>query len=92
MRNDWQNFLAKATIGGDWQKFTDWASNTLIPVLRSAEKEVAAFWSTLADESKSAILIGILGAVGAAFTALAIPVIAAVWPFLAIGAAVGVSL
>ena len=90
MRNDWQNFLAKATIGGDWQKFTDWASNTLIPVLRSAEKEVAAFWSTLADESKSAILIGILGAVGAAFTALAIPVIAAVWPFLAIGAAVWV--
>lgn len=90
MRNDWQNFLAKATIGGDWQKFTDWASNTLIPVLRGAEKEVAAFWSTLADESKSAILIGILGAVGAAFTALAIPVIAAVWPFLAIGAAVWV--
>ncbi|CAA0264966.1 tape measure protein [Klebsiella oxytoca] len=90
MRNDWQNFLAKATIGGDWQKFTDWASNTLIPVLRSAEKEVAAFWSTLADESKSAVLIGILGAVGAAFTALAIPVIAAVWPFLAIGAAVWV--
>lgn len=38
MRNDWQNFLAKATIGGDWQKFTDWASNTLIPVLRSAGK------------------------------------------------------
>ena len=88
MRNDWQNFLAKATIGGDWQKFTDWASNTLIPILRGAEKEVAAFWSTLADESKSAILIGILGAVGAAFTALAIPVLAAIWPFLAIGAAV----
>lgn len=88
MRNDWQNFLAKATIGGDWQKFTDWASNTLIPVVRGAEKEIAAFWSTLADESKSAILIGILGAMGAAFTALAIPVIAAVWPFLAIGAAV----
>ncbi|HIF6303055.1 TPA: tape measure protein [Klebsiella michiganensis] len=88
MRNDWQNFLAKATIGGDWQKFTDWASNTLIPVVRGAEKEIAAFWSTLADESKSAILIGILGAMGAAFTALAIPVMAAIWPFLAIGAAV----
>lgn len=88
MKNDWQAFLAQATIGGEWRKFTDWAANTLIPLARSAEKEVAAFWSTLADESKSAILIGILGAVGAAFTALAIPVIAAVWPFLAIGAAV----
>lgn len=88
MKNDWQAFLAQATIGGEWQKFTDWAANTLIPLARSAEKEVAAFWSTLADESKSAILIGILGAVGAAFTALAIPVMAAIWPFLAIGAAV----
>lgn len=90
MKNDWQAFLAQATIGGEWQKFTDWAANTLIPLARSAEKEVAEFWSTLADESKSAILIGILGAMGAAFTALAIPVIAAVWPFLAIGAAVWV--
>lgn len=90
MKNDWQTFLAQATIGGEWRKFTDWAANTLIPLARGAEKEVAAFWSTLADESKSAILIGILGAVGAAFTALAIPVIAAVWPFLAIGAAVWV--
>ena len=90
MKNDWQAFLAQATIGGEWRKFTDWAANTLIPLARSAEKEVAAFWSTLADESKSAILIGILGAVGAAFTALAIPVIAAVWPFLAIGTAVWV--
>ncbi|HAT1602841.1 MAG: tape measure protein [Klebsiella pneumoniae] len=90
MKNDWQAFLAQATIGGEWQKFTDWAANTLIPLARSAEKEVAAFWSTLADESKSAILIGILGAVGAAFTALAIPVMAAIWPFLAIGAAVWV--
>lgn len=90
MKNDWQAFLAQATIGGEWRKFTDWAANTLIPLARSAEKEVAAFWSTLADESKSAILIGILGAMGAAFTALAIPVIAAVWPFLAIGAAVWV--
>ncbi|HGY2542166.1 tape measure protein [Citrobacter freundii] len=88
MKNDWQAFLAKATIGGEWQKFTDWAANTLIPLARKAEKEVAEFWSTLADESKTAILIGILGAVGAAFTALAIPVIAALWPFLAIGAAV----
>ena len=90
MKNDWQAFLAQATIGGEWQKFTDWAANTLIPLARSADKEVAAFWSTLADESKSAILIGILGAVGAAFTALAIPVMAAIWPFLAIGAAVWV--
>jgi len=88
MKNDWQAFLAQATIGGEWQKFTDWAANTLIPIARSAEKEIAEFWSTLADESKSAILIGILGAVGAAFTALAIPVLAALWPFLAIGAAV----
>lgn len=88
MKNDWQAFLAQATIGGEWQKFTDWAANTLIPLARSAEKEVAEFWSTLADESKTAILIGILGAVGAAFTALAIPVMAAIWPFLAIGAAV----
>ncbi|NCB85935.1 MAG: tail tape measure protein [Gammaproteobacteria bacterium] len=88
MKNDWQAFLAEATIGGEWQKFTDWAANTLIPIARGAEKELARFWSTLADESKSAILIGILGAVGAAFTALAIPVLAALWPFLAIGAAV----
>ncbi|HCQ8598870.1 TPA: tape measure protein [Klebsiella michiganensis] len=88
MKNDWQAFLAQATIGGEWQKFTDWAANTLIPLARSAEKEVAAFWSTLADESKSAILIGILGAVGTAFAALAIPILAAIWPFLAIGAAV----
>lgn len=90
MKNDWQAFLAQATIGGEWQKFTDWAANTLIPIARSAEKEIAEFWSTLADDSKSAILIGILGAVGAAFTALAIPVLAALWPFLAIGAAVWV--
>ncbi|MCI1669219.1 MAG: tape measure protein [Citrobacter freundii] len=88
MKNDWQAFLAQATIGGEWQKFTDWAANTLIPLARKAEKEVAEFWSTLADESKTAILIGILGAVGAAFTALAVPVMAALWPFLAIGAAV----
>ena len=88
MKNDWQAFLAQATIGGEWQKFTDWTATTLIPLVRKAEKEVSTFWSTLADESKSAILIGILGAVGAAFTALAIPVIAAVWPFLAIGAAI----
>lgn len=88
MGNDWQVFLAKATIGGDWQKFTDWAANTLIPLVRRVESEVAEMWSSLADESKTAILIGILGAVGAAFTALAIPVMAAVWPFLAIGGAV----
>ncbi len=90
MGNDWQAFLAKATIGGEWQRFTDWAANTLIPIVRGAEEEVAEFWSTMADESKTAILIGILGAVGAAFAALAIPVLAALWPFLAIGAAVWV--
>ncbi len=90
MANDWQAFLAQATIGGEWQRFTDWAANTLIPVARSAEKEIAEFWSTLADDSKSAILIGIIGAVGAAFAALAIPILAALWPFLAIGAAVWV--
>lgn len=90
MANDWQAFLAQATIGGEWQRFTDWAANTLIPVARSAEKEIAEFWSTLADDSKSAILIGVLGAVGAAFAALAIPILAALWPFLAIGAAVGI--
>ncbi|HHE5075064.1 TPA: tape measure protein [Citrobacter freundii] len=88
MANDWQAFLAQATIGGEWERFTDWAANTLIPIARSAEKEVAEFWSTLSDDSKSAILIGILGAVGTAFAALAIPVLAALWPFLAIGAAV----
>ncbi len=88
MGNDWQVFLAKATIGGDWQKFTDWAATTLIPLVRRVESEVAEMWSSLADESKTAILIGILGAVGAAFTALAIPVLAAIWPFLAVGAAV----
>ena len=90
MGNDWQAFLARATIGGDWQKFTDWAATTLIPIVRSAGLELSEFWSTLANESKAAILIGILGAVGAAFTALAIPVLAALWPFLAIGAAVWV--
>ena len=90
MGNDWQAFLARATIGGDWQKFTDWAATTLIPIVRSAGLELSEFWSTLANESKTAILIGILGAVGAAFTALAIPVLAALWPFLAIGAAVWV--
>jgi hypothetical protein len=31
---------------------------------RSAEKEVAAFWSTLADESKSAILMVFLALLG----------------------------
>lgn len=88
MKNDWQAFLAQATIGGEWQRFTDWTANILIPVVRKAEKEVSTFWATLSDDSKSAILIGILGAVGAAFAALAVPVLAATWPFLAIGAAV----
>lgn len=88
MKNDWQAFLAKATIGGEWQKFTDWAANTLIPVARKAEKEVAEFWSTLSDDSKSAILIGILGAIGSALALVAGATLAAIWPFLAIGAAV----
>lgn len=88
MTNDWNAFLAQATIGGDWQRFTDWAAKTLIPMARKAEKAVAQFWVALTDESKTAILIGILGTLGAAFTALAIPVLSATWPFLAIGAAV----
>ncbi|WP_052522482.1 tape measure protein [Citrobacter amalonaticus] len=88
MGNDWTAFLAKATQGGEWQRLTDWLAGTIIPAVREAENNFAEFWSTLADESKSAILIGILAAVGAAFTALAIPVLAATWPFLAIGAAV----
>lgn len=88
MKNDWQAFLAQATIGGEWQKFTDWAANTLIPLARSAEKEVAEFWSTLSDDSKSAILIGILGAIGSALALVVGATLAAIWPFLAIGAAV----
>lgn len=88
MTNDWNAFLAKATIGGEWQRFTDWAANTLIPIARAAENEIADFWSHLADESKTAMLMGILAALGAAFAALAIPVLAATWPFLAVGAAV----
>ncbi|NUL35040.1 tape measure protein [Kosakonia sacchari] len=88
MKNDWNNFLAEATIDGDWTGFTDWAADTLIPWARDAEKAVADFWSTLSDDSKKAMLIGILAAVGSAFAALAIPVFAATWPFLAVGAAV----
>ncbi|EDV0261311.1 tape measure protein [Salmonella enterica subsp. salamae] len=88
MKNDWQAFLAQATIGGEWQKFTDWAAKTLIPLARSAEKEVAEFWSTLADESKAAILIGILGTITAALAPLAIAAISAAAPFLAFGAIV----
>ncbi|KAF1367475.1 tape measure protein [Yokenella regensburgei] len=88
MKNDWQAFLAQATIGGEWQKLTDWMANILIPWARKAEKEVAEFWSTLADESKSAILIGILGAVASALALVAGALLAAIWPFLAVGAAV----
>ncbi|TNV17882.1 tape measure protein [Buttiauxella sp. B2] len=88
MKNDWDIFLASATEGGEWARLMSWVSQNIVPGFRSAEKAVAQFWSTTTDESKASILIGILGAIGAAFAALAIPVLAATWPFLAVGAAV----
>ncbi|HEY3591938.1 MAG TPA: tape measure protein [Buttiauxella sp.] len=88
MKNDWDSFLATATQNGEWSHLMSWVATNVIPVFKSAEKGVAKFWNTTTDESKSSILIGILGAIGAAFVALAIPVLAATWPFLAVGAAV----
>ena len=88
MGNDWTAFLAKATQGGEWQRLTDTLASVVIPAVRKVENYVAEFWSTLADESKVAILMGILATLGAGFTALAIPVLGATWPFLAFGAAV----
>lgn len=88
MKNDWDIFLASATGGGEWARLMSWVHQNLVPGFRTAEQAVAKFWTTTTDESKASILVGILGAIGAAFAALAIPVLAATWPFLAIGAAV----
>lgn len=88
MKNDWDGFLATATQNGEWAHLMSWIATNVTPVIRDAEKAVAGFWNKTTDESKASILIGILAAIGAAFTALAIPVLAATWPFLAVGAAV----
>lgn len=88
MKNDWLAFVAEATEGGEWAKLMGWINNNITPAFRSAEKSVAKFWRTTTDESKASILIGILGTLGAAFAALAVPVLAATWPFLAVGAAI----
>lgn len=87
MKNDWTNFLASATEGGEWSRLMGYIANDVLPVVRDAEQSVAKFWATTNDESKKNILLGILAAIGAGFVALAIPVLAATWPFLAIGAA-----
>lgn len=88
MSNDWTAMLTDMTSGGDWQKLTDWLANNVMPIVKEAEKWFAQFWKTTTDQSKANVLIGILAAIGAAFTALAIPVIAATWPFIAFAAAV----
>lgn len=88
MKNDWLAFVAEATEGGEWAKLMEWINNNITPAFKSAEKSVAKFWSTTSDGSKASILIGILGTIGAAFAALAVPVLAATWPFLAVGAAI----
>lgn len=88
MKNDWDGFLATATQNGEWAHLMSWIGNAVTPKIKEAEKAVAGFWNKTTDESKASILIGILAAIGAAFTALAIPVLAATWPFLAVGAAV----
>lgn len=88
MKNDWSSFLAVATSGGEWSKLMSWIMTNVVPTFKSAEQGIAKFWATTTDQSKADILIGILASIGAAFVALAIPVLAAVWPFLAVGAAV----
>ncbi|MGK0743563.1 tape measure protein [Yokenella regensburgei] len=88
MKNDWDSFLATATKNGEWAHLMSWIASNVTPVFRDAQKKVAEFWNTTTDASKASILIGILGTIGAAFAALAVPVLAAVWPFLAVGAAV----
>lgn len=88
MKNDWTNFLASATEGGEWSRLMGYIANDILPTVRDAEQSVAKFWATTTDESKKSVLLGILAAIGAGFVALAIPVLAATWPFLAIGAAV----
>lgn len=92
MKNDWDAFLATATAGGEWKKLMGWMANTVIPAVKKAEEAVSDFWRTTTDDSKKNILLGILGALGAGFLALAIPVLAATWPFIAIGAAVWLAL
>lgn len=88
MTNDWNAFLAKATIGGEWKRLADFFANELLPIIRGVENTVADFWSSLTDESKAAFLIGILGAVGAALAALAVPALTAMAPFILIGGAI----
>lgn len=90
MKNDWNSFLAEATSDGEWSRLMSYIANNITPTMREAEQSVAAFWSTMTDQSKANILLGILAAIGAGFVALAVPVMAAVWPFLAVGAAVWV--
>ena len=88
MGNDWDTFVATATKNEEWAHLMDWIAKNVIPVFRNAETAVAKFWAGTADESKASILVGILGTLGAAFAALAVPVLAATWPFLAVGAAI----
>ncbi|HEY2452884.1 MAG TPA: tape measure protein [Scandinavium sp.] len=88
MGNDWGTFIATATENGEWSHLMSWIATNVTPVFKTAEQAVAGFWNTTTDESKASILIGILASIGAAFAALAIPVLAATWPFLAVGAAV----
>lgn len=88
MANDWNAMLIDMTSGDDWKKLTQWLADNLLPKIQAAEKWFARFWRTTTDQSKANILIGILAALGAAFTALAVPVIAAAAPFIAFGAAV----
>lgn len=87
MGNDWDTFVATATKNEEWAHLMDWIAKNVIPVFKDAETAVAKFWAGTADESKASILVGVLGTLGAAFAALAVPVLAATWPFLAVGAA-----
>ncbi|MNV29001.1 hypothetical protein D3C71_1202090 [compost metagenome] len=88
MTNDWNTFLATATSSGEWSRLMSYIANNIAPGFRDAEQTVAKFWATTTDESKANILLGILGAIGAGFLALAAPVLAATWPFIALGVAV----
>ncbi|EPH0541230.1 tape measure protein [Serratia marcescens] len=88
MKNDWNSFLTKATSGGEWKKLTGWLVDNVMPAFKKTTDAAADFWLTTTDESKKNILLGILAAIGAGFAALAVPVLAATWPFLAVGAAV----
>ncbi|EPK3281762.1 TPA: tape measure protein [Serratia marcescens] len=88
MKNDWNSFLTKATSGGEWKKLTGWLVDNVMPAFKKTTDAAAEFWLTTTDESKKNMLLGILAAIGAGFLALAVPVLAATWPFLAVGAAV----